>query len=472
MAFQTLIEASKSCSNAKVLQIGSGGVGCEVLKNLATSGFKNITVIDLDTIELSNLNRQFLFKTTDIGKPKVSAAAAAVLKMSPDSNITPIQDNIKNPEFDLNWFSNFDLVINALDNLGILNLLIFYLFRFNEYPKKLSKKTFKNLDARKHVNLMCQASNLPLIETGTAGYNGQTTVIKRGFTECFECQPKPIEQKTFPVCTIRNTPSTLVHCVVWAKDFLFNQLFGNEASKETEVPPGDSQSNLNTLKSRYVSEGEDGLEFDKDDDDALRFVAASANIRASVFGIKNESLFQIKAIAGNIIPAIATTNAIIAGLAVTQAIKVVSGQLSSCKTIYYAYGGRRPQLLFKEPLLSPNPKCTICQANYFKLELNFEKNTLQEVIDTITNYLDSIKSNKDESDSFQNSLNESVINSEPDDDVEFSIVEGSSPSESSGLNLKKSPESYYFDPLSPLVADPSHSQKHHLDSESQGNNKL
>jgi len=75
------------------------------------------------------------------------------------------------------------------------------------------------------------------------------------------------------------------------------------------------------------------ITFDKDDVDTLDFVTASANIRSIVFGIEAKSRFDIKQMAGNIIPAIATTNAIIAGLCVLQAFKVLRGDFSSAKEV-------------------------------------------------------------------------------------------------------------------------------------------
>lgn len=72
------------------------------------------------------------------------------------------------------------------------------------------------LAARSHVNRLCLVAGIPLIESGSAGYLGQVSVIVKGKSECYDCVPKSV-QKTFPSCTIRNTPSESIHCVVWAK---------------------------------------------------------------------------------------------------------------------------------------------------------------------------------------------------------------------------------------------------------------
>ena len=63
-------ELLKKIQTSKILVVGAGGIGCELLKNLVMTGFEDIEIIDLDTIDLSNLNRQFLFRNKHISEPK------------------------------------------------------------------------------------------------------------------------------------------------------------------------------------------------------------------------------------------------------------------------------------------------------------------------------------------------------------------------------------------------------------------
>src|SRR2546423_1576267 len=115
-----------------------------------------------------------------------------------------------------------------------------------------------NLEARRHVNKMCLAADIPLIDGGTTGFLGHVQIIKKvvapffynmsttdtsqGLTECYDCYPKETP-KSFPVCTIRSTPSQPIHCIVWAKSYLFTQLFGIDEDEVAEVDHTADASN-------------------------------------------------------------------------------------------------------------------------------------------------------------------------------------------------------------------------------------
>ncbi len=118
-------------------------------------------------------------------------AKEAAHKFNPNVKLEAHHANIKDSQFNVDWFKTFTMVFNALDNL----------------------------EARRHVNKMCLAADVPLIESGTTGFNGQVQVIKKGITACYDCTPKETP-KSFPVCTIRSTPSQPIHCIVWAKSYL------------------------------------------------------------------------------------------------------------------------------------------------------------------------------------------------------------------------------------------------------------
>ena len=203
-------ELTDQIKKSKILLVGAGGIGSEVIKNLLLLGFETINVIDLDTIDVSNLNRQFLFNRQHVGKSKAETSAAVAVHRfghNPSINVKPIHNSIQSSEFDIDFYKSHTLVINALDNKA----------------------------ARSHVNRMCLAADVPLIESGSEGYMGQVFLIKKGVTQCYECLGPKADNRSFASCTIRNTPSLPIHCIVWGKH-LFAQLFG-EVDADNDVSP-------------------------------------------------------------------------------------------------------------------------------------------------------------------------------------------------------------------------------------------
>lgn len=203
---------------ARVLVIGAGGLGCEILKDLALSGFRDIEVIDLDRIDITNLNRQFLFRQTDVGQYKSEVAARFIMERVPECRVKAYNCPIQ--EFDEDFYNGFHIIIAGLDNVEArrwLNSIIHSMVRFDENEEPLPETV------------------RPIIDGGTEGFKGQARVVIPYKTACYECTlPMMTPQKGVPMCTIAETPRIAEHCIEYAYIIEWPKTF--ERKVDTDSP--------------------------------------------------------------------------------------------------------------------------------------------------------------------------------------------------------------------------------------------
>jgi ubiquitin-activating enzyme E1 len=233
-------------ANVTQFLVGAGAIGCEMLKNWAMIGLAigpegKITVTDMDSIEKSNLNRQFLFRPKDVGKMKSDCAAAAVVAMNPDleGHIITLRDRV-GPDtehvFNEDFWESLDGVTNALDNV----------------------------DARTYVDRRCVFFRKPLLESGTLGTKGNTQVILPHLTESYSSSQDPPEQ-SFPMCTLRSFPNKIEHTIAWGRE-LFESYFVKPAEtvnlylsqpnyiETTMKQGGNEKATLETIRDYLVTD--------------------------------------------------------------------------------------------------------------------------------------------------------------------------------------------------------------------------
>ena len=226
----------------KYFLVGAGAIGCEMVKNWAMMGLAagpggKVVVTDGDTIEKSNLNRQFLFRPWDVSKAKSETAAAAIRAMNPQMNIEA-QLNRVGPEtediFDDDFWEALSGVCNALDNV----------------------------QARLYVDQRCIYYQKSLLESGTLGAKGNVQVVVPRLTESYGSSRDPPE-KSIPVCTLKNFPNEISHCIQWSRD-VFEGLFKQSAEDVNaylsqpdylaalERQPGVRRTTLDAIRANLV----------------------------------------------------------------------------------------------------------------------------------------------------------------------------------------------------------------------------
>ncbi|KAJ5227257.1 uncharacterized protein N7469_007263 [Penicillium citrinum] len=294
-------EYQEKLSNVKQFLVGAGAIGCETLKNWAMMGLGTgpqgkIFVTDMDQIEKSNLNRQFLFRTKDVGRLKSECASAAVQVMNPELNdkIVTLRDRV-GPDtehiFNEDFWNGLDGVTNALDNV----------------------------DARTYVDRRCVFFRKPLLESGTLGTKGNTQSFPNRiehtiawardlFQTYFVGPPEAVNlylsQADYIDQTLKqagNEKQTLEHlrdflvtdkpltfddCIVWARQ-QFEAQYNNAIQQLLYNFPRDSKTSSGQPFWSGPKRAPTPLKFDSSNPTHLGFVIAGANLHAFNYDIKN-----------------------------------------------------------------------------------------------------------------------------------------------------------------------------------------
>ncbi|XP_075741766.1 ubiquitin-like modifier-activating enzyme 1 [Rhipicephalus microplus] len=199
-------EVQQQLLRQRFFVVGAGAIGCELLKNIAMMGVGAfdgcVYVTDSDKVQRSNLNRQFLFRAEDVGRPKSVAAAEAAVRINPDLCIVPHELKI-GPEtekmYDDRFFECLNGVILALDEV----------------------------EGRRYMDRRCVHYCKPMLDSGTEGTKGSVQVVIPLLTETYSCSQDSAETSV-PVCTIKYFPTKIEHTLEWARDE-FEGLFKTSA---------------------------------------------------------------------------------------------------------------------------------------------------------------------------------------------------------------------------------------------------
>ncbi|CAJ1015529.1 ThiF family, putative [Leishmania lindenbergi] len=336
----------KDWSFVKPLVVGAGGIGCELLHLLALSGFAHLTVLDMDFVELSNLNRQFLFTRSDIGKAKSTAAAAAVQARCPGVSVTAIVGRLEDQPDD--FYRDFDAVLLAVDSIQArrwMNRKVAAIATRVITPAPASASP----PAARLTAVPCDvpgASPAPppasvqrvgdyviedaklIIDAGTEGFEGHCRIVHMAHnrTPCIECEMylynSGVTRTTVPLCTLVSVPRVPEHCVLYVQVKEWPEHHRHCCRRSSQGGDGAVAA-----AGEREEEGDGDEPLDPDNAEHVHWVAERARARQAAFGIGGapiDDMFTLGVIK-NVVPAVGFTNAYVAGQAVTELMKWLTG---------------------------------------------------------------------------------------------------------------------------------------------------
>ena len=166
------VKGQKKLLNAKVLIIGAGGLGAPAALYLAAAGVGTIGIADADVVDLSNLQRQVIHATADIGKPKVESAKESMLAINPDITVNTYQEFIYSGNI-AEIIADYDFILDGTDN----------------FPAKFL------------INDACVLAGKPFCHAGIIRFSGQLMTYVPGQGPCYRCVFKnPPPRDAVPTC--------------------------------------------------------------------------------------------------------------------------------------------------------------------------------------------------------------------------------------------------------------------------------
>lgn len=172
-------EGQNKLRRASVAIIGLGGLGATAAAYLTMAGVGRIRLVDQDTVETHNLQRQILYSIDDVRKPKVEAAAKRLETLNPQVRLEPIAENVREANSD-DIISHCNSVVDGLDNMG----------------------------TRYIVNRACTRNSIPYVFAGAIGMEGNLSVFRPPETPCLECVMPDLDDRYLPTCETRGILGT------------------------------------------------------------------------------------------------------------------------------------------------------------------------------------------------------------------------------------------------------------------------
>jgi adenylyltransferase/sulfurtransferase len=169
---EVAMEGQQKLRHARVLVVGAGGLGSPVLSYLAAAGVGTLGIVDFDTVDLTNLQRQIIYSTSDVGRPKVEAAVVRIRAMNPDVQVNVHETRLTSDNA-LSIIENYDVVVDGTDN----------------YP------------TRYLVNDACVMLGIPNVYGSIFRFDGQASVFCQEEGPCYRCvYPEPPPPGLVPSC--------------------------------------------------------------------------------------------------------------------------------------------------------------------------------------------------------------------------------------------------------------------------------